>query len=562
MNKLIKLISNHKIVSAIVLVVLVYGGYRWYISSSGGNVGVPRYVLQTVERGTLVTSVSGTGQISASNQFDVKSNVSGNIVLLGVSEGQNISAGILIAQLDATNAQKTVRDAEINLESAQLNFQQLQLSSVNMDKILSDAFTSISNTFLTLPGIINDAQQAIISDDLNPKSQTNNDFYKNFVAKSDDVNSNKISLLVDSAYLDYMSARSDYDETFISYKNIKRNADQTAIEALLKKTIKSVTSAAQALKSEQNVIDFLIDYSSTANNSKKIPTIMTTYRSTIKTDISLTNSSLSDLVSVDNSIQNAPLSIQSQELSIKQKENALADAKTNLNDYYIRAPFSGIVAKLNVKNGDPISGSTVVATMINFQKLAQISLNEVDVSKIKIGQKATLSFDALPNLTLTGRVAEIDTIGTVSQGVVTYNVKIAVDANDSNVKPGMSVSASIITDVKKDVLIVPNSAVKSAGNSYYVEILDGSASSSSAPAGQGVVSAIPPRRVSIGIGSANDSMTEITSGLKEGDVVVSQTISASAQTTQAQQNSAFRIPGIGGGGGGGGGILRTGAGGR
>ena len=95
---------------------------------------------------------------------------------------------------------------------------------------------------------------------------------------------------------------------------------------------------------------------------------------------------------------------------------------------------------------------------------------------------------------------EIDTIGTVSQGVVTYNVKIGFDTQDERVKPGMSVSTDIITDVRQDVLMVPNSAIKS---SSYVEALAN---------GQ-------PVREPVEIGLSNNTMTEIISGLNEGDKI-------------------------------------------
>ncbi|HUX35559.1 MAG TPA: efflux RND transporter periplasmic adaptor subunit [Candidatus Paceibacterota bacterium] len=544
MRKITKFAAEHKIISLIILAIVLFGGYEGYQSFFGVNTAEAHYVLSTVQRGTLVTSVSGTGQISASNQFDVKPNASGNVVYLGVSQGQKVDAGTLIAQIDTTDAEKAVRDAEVNLQAAQLSLQQLQLSSANTDQLLGNAFSSISNTFLDLPGIISDAEQIISSDDLNPKNQANSDYYKNFVSQNDDVNSQKINLLVDSALSDYAAARTDYDAAFLDYKNTSRYADQATIETLLQSSIKSATSMAQALKSEQNILDFLIDYSS--NYTKKLPTTVTTYKATLKTDIGLVDSHLTDLTNVYNSIQNAPLDVQAQQLSIQQKENALADAKDNLANYYVRAPFSGIIAELDIVNGDSVSAGTAIATMVNYQNIAEISLNEVDVSKVKIGQKATLTFDALPDLTLTGKVIGIDTIGTVTQGVVTYNVKIAIDANNASIKPGMSVSASIITEVKNDVLLVPNSAVKASGSSSYVQVFNSSSTYSAASSGQGVVSAIPPSQVQVVIGDSNDSVTEITSGLNEGDTIVTQTIAGSSQT-QAQSSAAFRIPGIGGG---------------
>ena len=70
-------------------------------------------------------------------------------------------------------------------------------------------------------------------------------------------------------------------------------------------------------------------------------------------------------------------------------------------------------------------------------------MNEVDAAKISVGNKTTLTFDATEDLTLTGKVAQIDTIGTVEQGVVSYKVKIAFDTQDERIKPGMTANASI-----------------------------------------------------------------------------------------------------------------------
>jgi HlyD family secretion protein len=178
-------------------------------------------------------------------------------------------------------------------------------------------------------------------------------------------------------------------------------------------------------------------------------------------------------------------------------------------------PFDGVLAKVSVKKLDTIGSGTSVATLITTQKVAEISLNEVDVSKVKVGQKATLTFDAIPDLTITGLVAEIDSIGTVSQGVVTYNVKITFDTQDDRIKPGMSISSSIITDVRQDVLVVANSAIKLQNNTSYVEIFDPALVGSDSS--QGVVSPIAPIKQTVETGLSNDTETEIVSGLKEKD---------------------------------------------
>jgi HlyD family secretion protein len=538
----------HKFLTALVAVLLLFGGYFWYQKATS----VPaeaRYVLAAAAKGLLISSVSGTGQVSASNQVDVKPKASGDVVVVAVAQGQRVYAGQLIAQLDTTDAQKSVRDAQANLESAQLSMEKLKQSSADIDSILESAFADISNSFLDFPTVISNAQDVIVGSTLNPRNQDNVGFYKDFVGQADDRNYQKALLFINAASSDYVTARADYDAAFLAYKNTTRYSDAAAIQVLLTKTIAASKSLAQVLKSEQNLLDYLTDYGITYG--KTLPTLAGTYKTTLRTNIGLVNGHLSNLSSTDNAIANAPLDIRSQELTVAQRENSLADAKDALANYYVRAPFAGVIAKLSVKRGDPVSSGTVVATVITTQKIAEITLNEVDIAKVAVGQKATLTFDASPNLTITGLVSQIDSIGTVSQGVVTYKVGITFDTQDDSVKPGMSVSAAVITAAKQDVLLIPNAAVKLQGDASYVETLDAyKTSAPQAAMSQGIASPVLPARQTVTIGSSNDTMTEIISGLNEGDLVIVRTIAASAATTATTQTGGLgglRIPGVTGG---------------
>ena len=157
------------------------------------------------------------------------------------------------------------------------------------------------------------------------------------------------------------------------------------------------------------------------------------------------------------------------------------------------------------------------------------------------------------DLKFTGKIVEVDSLGTVSQGVVTYTIKIGFDTQDERIKSGMSVSAAIITDSKQNVLVVPNSAVKSANNESYIEI-PGSTVDMQALANisnsTGIALVATPQRQTIETGLSNDTMIEITGGLNEGDLVIVRTITTSTQTTTQSQNSIFpaggRTTGTGG----------------
>lgn len=551
----------HKVISSVALIVLLYAGY-WGYGKLTSTAQETRYVLSEAQKGTIISSVTGSGQVSASNQIELKSKASGDVVYLGVVSGQTVRAGALVAQLDATSAQKAVRDAEVNLESAKITLEKLkgpdglsvpknkEQAQEDLAKAYDDGFNTVANAFLDLPSIMSGLQEIIINDSI-VRSQWNADYFANTVSQYDD----QVNVFRDEALAKYKDARTRYDKSFLNYKSANRFSDEATLEVLVSETYDTTVSAAEAVKSAINLIQSYED-KLTEKNLK--PVVQAdTYLTQLGGYTGKTNSHLLNLLSVSTSIKNAKdsvlnadLDVRSQELSLKQRENALLDAKENLVNYFVRAPFSGTIAKVGVKKLDSVSSGTSIATLITKQKIAEIPFNEVDVAKIKMGQKVNLTFDAVEGLTISGQVVEIDTIGTVTQGVVNYNVKIGFDTQDERVKSGMSVSAVIITGVKQDVIVVSSSAVKTQGNNSYVEIFDPKLEQASStgngnqglPAQAGVPSAVAPKQQSVEVGISNDTQTEIVSGLKEGAQIVVRTISASSATTAA-------APSLFGGGG-------------
>ena len=208
----------------------------------------------------------------------------------------------------------------------------------------------------------------------------------------------------------------------------------------------------------------------------------------------------------------------------------------------VTAPIDGTVSAINVKNGDDLSrlnsnsssSAPIIIGDLTTLK-AQVSVNEVDIPNVAIGQKVMMTFGAIDGLSISGKVEKMDALGTLSQGVVTYNVTVGFDSIDARIRPQMSVSAKIITAVKQDVITVSNSALKTQGNATYVEVLN-----------DGVT--VPEKRI-IEIGAANNSDTEIVSGINVGDKVVTQTIDPNAKTTTttSTSRSGGGFPGLGGG---------------
>ncbi|MBI3888299.1 efflux RND transporter periplasmic adaptor subunit [Candidatus Nomurabacteria bacterium] len=560
LNKIKLYIFAHKFITLIAVILVIGGGYFVYgkINSSAGET---RYVLSPVTRGTIISSVDGSGQVSVLNQVTINPTVSGALTGVYVKPGDKVGQGKTLFIIDDTTAQKAVRDAQINLQNANLALQKLQLqnSDTNLNTALSksydDGFSTASNTFLDLPGIMNGLNTMFFTSVVSKNGQWSVDWYAEQVsnADTDDVQPYKQNF-VDA----YNTALKAYNANFDNFKSVSRSSNSATLEALISQTYTDVKLISSAIKSANNYIDFVNASIQKINNTP--PAIIATNQATLNTYTAQANTDLQNLLSTESQIQSAKdsfsssdLNTQSTQISIKQAQNSLLDAQNNLADYYIKAPFSGVIASVPVIKGNNVSSGTTLATIITSEDLATVTLNEVDVAKISLGEKTTLTFSAIPDLTITGQVVQIDSLGTVSQGVVNYGVKISFDTTDARVKPGMSVDAKIITKVEQNVLTVPNVAVKKQGTTSYVQMFD---TTLPAPATgtQGSVSLVPPRNQDVEIGISDATLTEITSGLNEGDEIVTKTITSTTKTT----TTAPSILGSPAGGARGGGGIRIG----
>lgn len=539
-NKIKTYITTHKTISIISLIILLALGYFIYnkITNTGGET---RYVTAKVEKTNIISSVTGSGQVTALNSIDLKAKISGTVTYIGVKAGDRVTAGQTLFSIDSKDAQKNVRDAEINLASAKLSLEKLKMqnSEENMNadlaKAYDDGFSSVSDTFLDLPSTLTG-----LNDLFSSKNLTENDARLsgktaiNYLSKSQ---------------ITYYEAKNAFEKNRENYRKLNHNSSKEDIDTIINETYETTKKVADAVNGFRNYVDFMAEDTDRASDFTQAQNTLSSYTNTI-------NNHLSSLLSIKTSIKNYKdafptnnLDIESSLLSIKQKENALQDAKDTLSDYYVRAPFNGTIATVIAKVGD--TTSTTLGTIITENKIATITLNEVDAAKIAVGQKATISFDALSDLTITGKIAEVDSVGTVSSGVVTYTIKINFDTQDNRIKPGMSVSTSIISDMKQDVLAISSSAIKTKGPNSYVEIFNIELPSPTTGV-QGSISPVLPEQIKVETGISSDTKTEIISGLKEGDIVVIKTIKGTNTSTTSTTTKANA--GILGGGKIGGGI--------
>lgn len=512
LQKIKQIIIGHKIISIIIIILIAVGFYFLFKTKTSTET---RYVMGVVQKGDISSAVTGSGQIESLDTVTLSPKASGDITYVGVKVGDYVSTGALIARIDS-------RDALISLENAKIALAKLTKSpdtltltqrQNSLDKSYSDGWNLVASAVLDTTPIVNGLA----------------DLFGNngYLGSSNIMNTgNSVKDKVSLAETSYYDAKKSLDETITVYKGLSQISDKKDIENLISKMHDTLKVVANSVKITQTAFDAVNADLDSKSTTKAISTQsnLTSWTNTANNYVVNLSSASSSIIENNQSLNDLiagsdVLDIKSAQLSLQSKQNAY-------DNYFVRAPFSGVIASLTAQVGEA-SGSSI-GTLITKQKVATISLNEVDIASIKVGQKVALSFDAIEGLIIEGKVAEIDSVGTVNSGVVSYNVKISFDTQDDRIKPGMSVSASITTDSKQGVLVVSNGAIKTKGNYSYVEsfetplkVIGGN---------QGITSTILPIQKKVKTGLSNNTVTEIVSGLSENDQVIIKTITGTTST--------------------------------
>ena len=241
-----------------------------------------------------------------------------------------------------------------------------------------------------------------------------------------------------------------------------------------------------------------------------------------------------DLDTSETAYLSALAQIKASEAQVDQAKAALNLAQTNLRYTRIVSPVNGTVISRSVDVGQTVAASfqtptlfTIARDLTKMQIVA--SIDEADIGRLRVHQPVTFTVDAYPDLTFRGNVSEIRNAPNTVQNVVTYEVIVKVDNSDLRLKPGMTANVSIVIDDKKDVLRVPNAALR-------VKIQEKSAA---APKGTGVwvLEKKKPRRVPLTLGISDNRFTEVLSGsLSEGAAIIVEV------KNNDQKNAAQRPP--------------------
>lgn len=203
--------------------------------------------------------------------------------------------------------------------------------------------------------------------------------------------------------------------------------------------------------------------------------------------------------------------VKKQQNAITQAELRIENARKNLDDYRLEAPFDGIVRKIDHMVWDNLKNDTDKYVYLENPDLVEIivKLDQIDIVTVDVWDRAIVTFDAYSNEDFDARVSLIDTTPILSSGVVSYEVKIILDdwTFDKTLLSGMTANVEIVTNEKENVFLINSQAIISKWNQKFVNVLKDREREEI-------------EEVEIQAGISSWWQTEIISGLEEGDIII------------------------------------------
>lgn len=481
------------LLASIILVFVIVA----FISSRVQPTMVDNFGIVQVSKGDVVKSIEGYGNIEAVEKYEITSLVNGDVLQDYFEEGQMVNKGDLLYLLDSTDLDFNIKKAEAELEKAK-------------------------NTY-------SNSQYDV--DDLTIKSTTNGIITKIHVKNGDMVSSG--TDIVDIA---------DYDNLVLTLNFLAENAKEISVgesasinvdgtNTVLNGTVKSVSNGKMLNEYgiPVSVIEISVRNPGRVKSGDKATAIIGEYscnsagtfayasETTIKSmsdgKVKTINCKVGNQVSngtVLGQLENRNLVITNQQnqTAITDAELSLENYREQLNDYKIVAPISGKVIKKNVKAGEKLDTSreTVMAVIENQSSLVfNINVNELNITKVFVGQEVNITIDALEGEKFTGYVDKINTSATINNGITTYPVRIVIENPDTErMLTGMNARATIVIAEKKSVLRIPTYCVE-RGN--YVNVAKNKDD-------------VIGKKKQIEIGLNDGEYVEVISGLSENDYII------------------------------------------
>ena len=583
----------------ILTVVLIagLGAFYWYHSRAAAVSSAAEEEVQTAEvtRRNISSELSESSSLEPKDTYEVTSLVEGEIIACYFEEGDQVEKDQVLYVIDSSSTESSLSSAETSLTRAQESLQSAQ-------KDYNEAASELAgNTYKSTGAGYIRTLYVKVGDKVNNGAQIA-DIYDDSVmelrvpflsAEADQiaVGSTALITLEDTGEQleGTVASVSSMEEALSGGRLVKQVSIEVSNPGGLTDLTRATASVGDFLCSQEGTFEAKVEYTMTAdlsgNQALEVESLLLAEGARVEVGTPIFQATAA---SVGDYLKNFEDALETADDNVTNAQNQLEDVQDNIDSYTIKAPISGTVISRNANVGENITrntgSTTVLATIYDLSEMTfQISVDELDVASVEVGQTVEITADAMEGETYTGTVTNVSLESSYSNGVSTYPVTVAI-SDYGDLLPGMNVDARIITGSSEQALVVPAGALMRGNRVYVTEdsptaqaLLSGDGSDAgngpdgAAPetpegmelpegaellegASSGIGQGGAPEgfvAVSVKTGIVNDDYVEILSGLQEGDTVYVDPDAGSSSTGGFMMMVPGGMGGPGGGMGGG-----------
>ena len=487
--------STKAVVLAVVVVLVAMGLWSRSRSRRGGNPGA----LQTVavERGTVRQVVSADGTIRPLTTVAVKSYAGGRVDVLAVEVGDAVKLGDLIAKIDPTDTLTAYNQAEADMTVAQARLRQAT-EVAKVQPTLTRA--SIAQAEAGYDSTVKDLER--LTEATHPRARVQ-------VRSALD----KARANVEIAEKELVRALGLKAKGFVPQGEVDTAVNRRDL-------------AKAELSSAQQQWDTL---------DRQLGAELASAEARVAQAQASLDRARADAVQDELRVAD----VASAQAQVARVEAQVVNARTMLDYTTITAPREGVILQKLVEEGSMVTsgrssvtqGTDIVLLGDLSEMFVEVSLDEADVGRVRVGHSAEITIDAFLNERFRGEITRIDPQAETTQNVTTVLVKVRIEGADPRVKPGMTASCDFVVMEAKNVLSLPNRAVQRERGEAGVLVQRGAERT----------------RIPVELGIVGDERTEIREGLNEGDeVLVPAPTGGSSDWSERARERGRRMGGAGG----------------
>lgn len=431
-----------------------------------------------VMQGSVVDSITGSGTVEPIEQREIVPLVNGKIVESPFEEGDEVKENDILYRFEMTAAENAIKTAQNNVEKARTS---LSNKSSNITKVKENisALTIKATTSGKVSGLALNVGEEVsgkVCTITNYKEQT-----ATIPFGSSQINSIKVGDSATVAIDKYMinapgkvvrkySAPETLSSGAVAYNVEIRLSGEDIIEENIKVTATVHTASGDINSASYGSVKYADPVTVNAEQRGKVSKVNVKNGDWIDAGeiiAILENSDLND------ELKTANQNLTDARMSLSEAESNLEDKMEAAQDYILTSPINGTILTKDYTVGDTVGGQNATTMMVvaDMSKMKfTISVDELDISKIEIGQSVQVTADALENQRLQGEITSVSKLGSASNGVTTYPIEVTID-EPGDLMPGMNVSAQIIVERADNCLYLPVSAVEYFGGKYYVTVV-------------------------------------------------------------------------------------------